>query len=199
MKQDNEHRPAYLRLYERLRGEIVRGDYPFGARMPSKRQLAEEEGLSVVTVEHAYALLTDEGYLEARRRSGHYVQFHDTDGFVPSAPVRPAAVPAGERADFPFSVLSRVMRRVFSEYGEQLLEKSPNNGCDALRQAMEMAAVYDAAPDAHGNALRFVSDDVQQSVYDDLGESAMQGVWKTVDAMQCGALGDLWKELSDCD
>ena len=121
MKQDNEHRPAYLRLYERLRGEIVRGDYPFGARMPSKRQLAEEEGLSVITVEHAYALLPDEGYLEARRRSGHYVQFHDTDGFVPSAPVRPAAVPAGERADFPFSVLSRVMRRVISEYGEQLL------------------------------------------------------------------------------
>lgn len=136
MKQDNEHRPAYLRLYERLRGEIVRGDYPFGARMPSKRQLAEEEGLSVVTVEHAYALLTDEGYLEARRRSGHYVQFHDTDGFVPSAPVRPAVVPAGERADFPFSVLSRVMRRVISEYGEQLLEKSPNNGCDALRQGI---------------------------------------------------------------
>ena len=136
MNQDNEHRPAYLRLYERLRGEIVRGDYPFGARMPSKRQLAEEEGLSVVTVEHAYALLTDEGYLEARRRSGHYVQFHDTDGFVPSAPVRPAAVPAGERADFPCSVLSRVMRRVISEYGEQLLEKSRNNGCDALRQAI---------------------------------------------------------------
>ena len=80
MKQDNEHRPAYLRLYERLRGEIVRGDYPFGARMP--------------------------------------------------------AIPAGERADFPFSVLSRVMRRVISEYGEQLLEKSPNNGCDALRQAI---------------------------------------------------------------
>ena len=62
-----------------------------------------------------------------------------------------------------------------------------------------MAAVYDAAPDAHGNALRFISDDMQQSVYDDLGESAMQGVWKTVDAMQSGALGDLWKALSDCD
>ena len=39
----------------------------------------------------------------------------------------------------------------------------------------------------------------RKSVYDDLGESAMQGVWKTVDAMQSGALGDLWKELSDCD
>ena len=154
MKQDNEHRPAYLRLYERLRVEIVSGDYPFGARMPSKRQLAEEEGLSVVTVEHAYALLTDEGYLEARRRSGHYVQFHDTDGFVPSAPVRPAAVPAGERADFPFSVLSRVMRRVISEYGEQLLEKSPNNGCDALRQAISRYLAQPRHPREAGADLR---------------------------------------------
>ena len=55
MKQDNEHRPAYLRLYERLRVEIVRGDYPFGARMPSKRQLAEEEGLSGISKRAAAA------------------------------------------------------------------------------------------------------------------------------------------------
>ena len=136
MKRENEHSPAYLRLYERLRGEIVCGDYPFGTRMPSKRQLAEEEGVSVVTVEHAYALLTDEGYLEPRERSGHYVLFHDADGFVPSVPAKLPNVPAGERADFPFSILSRTMRRVISEYGEQLLEKIPNNGCDALRQAI---------------------------------------------------------------
>ena len=70
---------------------------------------------------------------------------------------------------------------------------------DALRQAMDMAASHDAAPDAHGSALRFVSDDVQQSVYDDLGESAMQGVRKTVDTMQSSALCDLWKELTDCE
>lgn len=69
----------------------------------------------------------------------------------------------------------------------------------ALRQARDMAAIYDAAPDAHGNALRFVSDDVQQSVYDDLGESAMQGVRKTIDTMQSGTLCDLWKELTDCE
>ena len=60
--------PAYLRLYERLRQEIIDGSWPFGARMPSKRQLSEEEGVSVVTVEHAYALLCDEGYLESRER-----------------------------------------------------------------------------------------------------------------------------------
>ena len=133
---ENSHRPAYLRLYENLRGAIVRGAYPFGTKMSSKRQLAEDEGVSVVTIEHAYALLCDEGYLESRERSGYFVLYHESDGFVPSTPSRTANLPAGERADFPFSVLSRAMRRVISEYGEQLLSKSPNPGCDALRQAI---------------------------------------------------------------
>lgn len=70
--------------------------------MPSKRQLAEEEGLSVVTVEHAYALLTDEGYLEARRRSGHYVQFHDTDGFGAERAGKTGGCPAGRGRTFRF-------------------------------------------------------------------------------------------------
>ena len=136
MAEETRTRAAYLRLYERLREEIVRGVYPYGARLPSKRQLAEEAGVSVITAEHALALLTDEGYLEARERSGHYVLYHDADGFVPSPPRPSAPLPAGERADFPFSVLARVMRRVITEYGEQLLEKSPNPGCDALRLAI---------------------------------------------------------------
>ena len=58
-KKDRSQGPAYLRLYERLRQEIIDGSYPFGSRMPSKRQLAEEAGVSVVTAEHAYALLCD--------------------------------------------------------------------------------------------------------------------------------------------
>ena len=49
--------PAYLTLYERLRAQIIAGDYPYGTKLPSKRQLAEEAGLSLVTVEHALTLL----------------------------------------------------------------------------------------------------------------------------------------------
>ena len=81
----------------------------------------------------------------------------------------------------------------------RLRSGKPSAARDALRQAKDMAGAYDAAPDAHGNALRFVSDDVQQSVYDDLGESAMQGVRKTIDTMQSGTLCNLWKELTDCE
>ena len=128
--------PAYLQLYERLRGEIIDGSWPFGARMPSKRQLAEEEGVSVVTAEHAYALLCDEGYLESRERSGYYVLFRE-NGFVPAAgTVRPPASHTGERGAFPFSVMARTMRRVLSEYGEALLERCPHPGCAELRLAI---------------------------------------------------------------
>ena len=130
--------PAYLRLYERLRREIVAGSYPYGSKMPSKRQLSEETGLSVVTVEHALALLCDEGYLESRERSGHYVLFRESDGFVPeSVPARSAA-PAhtGERTAFPFSLLAKTMRRVLSDYGEVLLERCPGPGTPELRQAL---------------------------------------------------------------
>ena len=61
---------AYLQLYRQLRQDIVSGALPTGAKLPSKRSFAEELGLSVITVEHALALLTDEGYLLARPRSG---------------------------------------------------------------------------------------------------------------------------------
>ena len=56
--------PAYLQLYRQLRQDILQGVYPYGTKLPSKRSLAEETGVSTVTVEHAYALLCDEGYVE---------------------------------------------------------------------------------------------------------------------------------------
>ena len=128
---------AYLQLYRRLRDDVVSGAYPYGGRMPSKRQLAEDAGVSIVTVEHAYAILCDEGYLESRERSGYFVAYRAGDCFPGAREPRPRAPePRAAEETFPFSVLARTMRRVLSDYGESLLVKSPNNGCAALRQAI---------------------------------------------------------------
>ena len=129
---------AYLQLYHRLRDDIVAGVYQHGAKLPSKRLLSESTGVSLVTVEHAYAILCDEGYLESRERSGYFVSYRAGDCFPGSnAGSAPAAVDFRAVEDeFPFSVLSKTMRRVLSDYGENLLVKSPNNGCAALRQAI---------------------------------------------------------------
>ena len=73
--QQDSKKSAYMQLYELLRGDIVKGIYHYGKKLPSKRLLAEEAGVSVITVEHAYNILSDEGYIESRQRSGYFVTY----------------------------------------------------------------------------------------------------------------------------
>ncbi len=129
-------KPAYLQLYEAFAREIVNGAYPFGARLPSKRTVAAETGVSVITVEHAMELLCDEGYVEARQRSGCFVTYR-TDDFtgVPAVKQTPGPKPMAQvpAEAFPYSVYARTVRKVLLDYDRQLLARSPNDGCEALR------------------------------------------------------------------
>lgn len=134
------HRPVYLQLYHLIRDDILAENYPLGTKLPSKRVLAEETGVSTITVEHAYELLCQEGYVEARERSGFIVIFRKSDGFAACSPLPPNPLQAQVEqtiADFPLSVLSKTMRKVLTEHGDLLLEKSPNCGCVALRTAIQ--------------------------------------------------------------
>ena len=93
-------KPEYLKLYEFLRDEITRGAWPLGARLPSRRQIAVDRGLSAVTVDHSYELLCQEGYAEARPRSGFYVTYRRSDGFAaPESQTRSRANPAAYGGD----------------------------------------------------------------------------------------------------
>lgn len=127
---------AYLQLYEALREDITEGVFSYGQKLPSKRLLAEEAGISLVTVEHAYALLCEEGYAVSRERSGFFVSFREEDGFSSfsheeaSRPL-PKRVHSGEA--FPFSVLSRTMRGVLADYGDEILIKSEGRGEESFR------------------------------------------------------------------
>ncbi|MBQ8390014.1 MAG: PLP-dependent aminotransferase family protein [Oscillibacter sp.] len=138
---DKANGPAYLQLYHQLRDDIINGAFGYNSKLPSKRVLSENAGVSAITVEHAYALLCDEGYAESRERSGYYVIFHADDGFAApsSSPgTQPAPFhPSPSHPDFPFSLLSKTMRRVLAVYKETLLEKAPNAGCTELRTALK--------------------------------------------------------------
>ncbi len=136
-----EDRPIYLQLYRQIRDDIIAGAFPYNSRLPSKRLLADEIGISTVTVEHAYSLLCDEGYAEARERSGYFVIFKQADCFASSG--ADAAVPIGRKLltpsypNFSISVLSKTMRKVLSDYYDVILEKSPSTGCPELRNAIK--------------------------------------------------------------
>lgn len=159
---DKADRPAYLQLYKQLRADIIAGVYPYGGKLPSKRLLADESGVSTITVEHAYALLCDEGYAESRQRSGYYVSFRHTDGFaVTKENARdPAAKGISDKnaaeknvehiASLPYSSVAtrspyptfsearfaKTVRRVLTEYPQRILEKSPSTGIAAFREAI---------------------------------------------------------------
>ena len=130
---------AYLQLYRMLREDVVSGLYPYGSRLPSKRVLADELGISTITVEHAYALLCDEGYVESRERSGFFAIFRSEDGFASPSAVfskSSASEPDSGKCDFPFSTLAKIMRGVISDYGQRILVKSENCGSIELRTAI---------------------------------------------------------------
>lgn len=133
--------PVYQQLYLQMREDIIKGIYPVGSKLPSKRTIAFDCATSTVTVEHAYALLCEEGYIETRERSGYFVIFRADDGFI-SAPtstiirkVQPSHYIA-TNTDIPFSVLAKTMRKVISDAEERMLERSPNLGTLELREAI---------------------------------------------------------------
>lgn len=141
ISEDNE-KTAYLQLYEQIKNDIVSGVFAFGSKLPSKRLLAQETGVSVITVQHSYLLLCDEGYAEARQRSGYYVIYKQSD-FISTAQTEvslkiPVKKPPVSASGFPISVLAKTMRRVLAEYGPLLLEKADNKGCLRLREAVCM-------------------------------------------------------------
>lgn len=156
--------PLYEQLYRSLAGEMRSGMLAAGTRMPGKRRLAQELSISVNTVDAAYQLLTAEGYLLPRERSGFYVQEY------PALPQRPAAAPVQHSAAripavpvrfdlstrgvdpalFPFRTWARLQKELLYSSPE-LLTPGDAQGDAALREALaEYLAEYrgvQCAPD----------------------------------------------------
>ena len=146
----NNKKAAYLQLYEMLRGDIISGVYRFGDKLPSKRNIAEDGDMSVITVAHAYELLIDEGYAESREKSGYFVTYKVDDFY--KVPAKDYDVnseydtlisaefqkendellhPAGELS---YNILAKTIRRTILNYGEKILDKTPNKGIEDLRE-----------------------------------------------------------------
>lgn len=62
--------PIYQQIRNQVVMEIASGKLLPGERLPTIRNLAEEAGINTMTVNKAYQLLKQEGYIVADRRSG---------------------------------------------------------------------------------------------------------------------------------
>lgn len=136
--------PAYVQLYQLFRDDIVKGVYPYKSKLPSKRTTCAETGLSAITVEHAYELLMQEGYVESKQRSGYFVIFKPNIGFASFSELDHI-----QKSDFtqhndtngygfPFYSIAKAMRKVINDLEETVLERSPNLGCYELRKNISL-------------------------------------------------------------
>ena len=127
--------PKYMTVYAELRKNIINGVYKSGKKMPSKRVIADRFGVSVITAEHAYALLSAEGYAEPRERSGYFCAYTESDRFLSSVPEQSfySFAGGGDPGGFSFSLYAKTARRVLSCYGEAVLSKCPGSGTDILK------------------------------------------------------------------
>ncbi|HET6847092.1 MAG TPA: GntR family transcriptional regulator, partial [Anaerolineales bacterium] len=64
----------YQEIADRLTSLMMQGTYPPGTRIPSVRQMSEQQDVSISTVLQAYSLLESRGLIEARPQSGYYVR-----------------------------------------------------------------------------------------------------------------------------
>jgi len=69
----NSDIPIYSQIREQIIKSIAKGDLKINESLPSVRNMAEEIGVNLHTVNKSYNLLKDEGYINIDRRKGAIV------------------------------------------------------------------------------------------------------------------------------
>lgn len=137
----NHKAGKYITIYEQVRDDIIDGRYPVGTKLPSKRVMADAMGVSVITIEHAYELLDEEGYILSKEKVGYIVCYDEQQSYrVPSMQDKMVLSKhhenKGDGVVFSAAIYAKTVRHVLSYYRDEVMEKSPNQGTEILRNAI---------------------------------------------------------------
>lgn len=130
----------YLEIYKNIKNKIILGEIKAGEKLSSKRVCADKNGCSVITVEKAYSMLAEEGYIESKEKSGYYVLKLDifpvaeqnvgtNIKYLSEEIIEPSY-------EIEYSLWFKTVRKVISEHSSRLFVKSPGKGCSILRNAI---------------------------------------------------------------
>lgn len=139
----------YEHLCKCIKKDIIEGNLKPGEKLPSKRIFASNLGVSVITVENAYAQLVAEGYIYSLPKKGFYIADVGMLQVKKREPVSEKVLPVPEKevswfADFssnqtssdlfPFTIWSRGVREILSDNRVELMKNSPCGGISELRE-----------------------------------------------------------------
>lgn len=146
--------PLYKALYHFIRKDIQSGKLKSNEKLPSKRALAQNLGISTISIENAYDQLICEGYIYSLPKRGYFVsEIENINQIKPkSVPKEEAKIKIQEtgkdsdyfdfssnrveKHNFPFSIWAKILRETISQKEDDLLELSPCGGVRELREAI---------------------------------------------------------------
>lgn len=140
--------PIYEYLYKCIKKDILCGRISPNEKLPSKREMAKDNGISVVTVENAYAQLIVEGYIYTKEKKGYYAG--EIAGGYSDKEIKYSRDKEIKRQEwlvdfssnhimydsFPFATWSKVMRQTLLDQEKSFLSSPPPNGVLELREAI---------------------------------------------------------------
>lgn len=106
--------PLYRQIYEAIRRAILSGELSAATRLPATRVLAQQLGVSRITVLNAYEQLFAEGYLEGKTGAGTFVAAELPDDLL-QIDDQKSFPPEGSAGEFPLRL---------SAFGERIRSKS---------------------------------------------------------------------------
>ena len=141
---DRSKGPMYEQLYEAIKNDIISGKLKKGEKLPSKRTFARNCSLSTITIQNAYDQLISEGYITSIEKKGYYVKGikqKNLATFIYNTPKKDSNFFNLSNTNisvdnFPFSVWSRLMRRVMNQDSSKLLAPISAAGMFELRTAI---------------------------------------------------------------
>lgn len=115
----DNNKSLYISLYENLKKDILSNNIKANTKLPSKRSLAKQLHVSLITVENAYNQLMVEGYIYSIEKKGYFVEKIDTISKQSSnITIHKDSIEddnIGYKTHFPFSTWSSLSRKVLSE------------------------------------------------------------------------------------
>ncbi|MBQ3404789.1 MAG: PLP-dependent aminotransferase family protein, partial [Oscillospiraceae bacterium] len=143
----------YEYLYGCIKADIMEGRLAANEKLPSKRTLAKNLGVSVTSIENAYDQLGLEGFIRAEAGKGFFVnEIGKTEAPEEPEPLHDKSLAEIEDRhkefiidfkanrtsieNFPFTVWAKLVRNLLSDRNEEILGTIPYNGLKALRVAL---------------------------------------------------------------
>ena len=75
-------RPLYEQIVSQIKAQIMSGELEAGEALPSIRSLARSLQISVLTVQKAYDILQEDGFIETTAGKGCYVSARNQDFYL---------------------------------------------------------------------------------------------------------------------